>query len=413
MSTNKLIYKNNFILLFFSLLPISFILGNAVLELNIILIIILFLREIIKDKDQLYQFLQGKLFFILLILWAYLNINSLFAINYEGSLRRSIFFFRYIFLIFAVIYFLKNDTIRNKVINFWALVLLIVSIDIFFEFFFGKNILGFESPMKNERIVSFFKDELIVGSYLSTFMFIIVGKFYYERKKSLSIMILLFLLISIIITGERSITLKALLSVPLIIFFVLEKTKLKILILILSIFLTFIALTNKKVSDRYKSTFKHVEKNFESQKLYNGILDIKYLNQSIFSYEILKQNYLLGVGTKNYFIACSGLKNTSKNELIREKAINCYTHPHQFYYEFMSEHGVLGTITILTLILMLFLKDKNIVMDKKKKRKLFIFKIYIIISLLPIIPTGSFFSSLQLFQFFINYSFYQIYLLKK
>ena len=57
----------------------------------------------------------------------------------------------------------------------------------------------------------------------------------------------------------------------------------------------------------------------------------------------------------------------------------------------MSEHGVLGTITILTLILMLFLKDKNIVMDKKKKRKLFIFKIYIIISLLPIIPTGSFF----------------------
>ena len=218
MNTNKLIHKNNFILLFFSLLPISFILGNAVLELNIILIIILFLREIIKDKDQLYQFLQGKLFFILLILWAYLNINSLFAINYEGSLRRSIFFFRYIFLIFAVIYFLKNDTIRNKVINFWALVLLIVSIDVFFEFYFGKNILGFESPMKNERIVSFFKDELIVGSYLSTFMFIIIGKFYYERKKSLSIIIFLFLFISIIITGERSITLKALLSVPLIIF---------------------------------------------------------------------------------------------------------------------------------------------------------------------------------------------------
>ena len=138
-----------------------------------------------------------------------------------------------------------------------------------------------------------------------------------------------------------------------------------------------------------------------------------YLNQFLFSYEILKQNYLLGVGTKNYLIACSGLKDTSKNELIRKKVTNCYTHPHQFYYEFISEHGVLGTITILTLILMLFLKEKNIVMDRKKKRKLFIFKIYIIISLIPIIPTGSFFSSLQLFQFFINYSFYQIYLLKK
>ena len=80
MNTNRLIHKDNFILLFFSLLPISFILGNAVLELNIILIIIFFLKEIIKDKNHLYQFLKDKLFFILLILWAYLIINSLFVL---------------------------------------------------------------------------------------------------------------------------------------------------------------------------------------------------------------------------------------------------------------------------------------------------------------------------------------------
>ena len=45
MNTNKLIHKDNFIFLFFSLLPISFILGNAVLELNIILIIIFFFKR--------------------------------------------------------------------------------------------------------------------------------------------------------------------------------------------------------------------------------------------------------------------------------------------------------------------------------------------------------------------------------
>ena len=64
----------------------------------------------------------------------------------------------------------------------------------FLNFIFGKNILGFESPMKNERIVSFFKDELIVGSYLSTFMFIIIGKFYFEEKKYLSFIIFLIFL---------------------------------------------------------------------------------------------------------------------------------------------------------------------------------------------------------------------------
>ena len=84
-SAKKFIHKDNFILLFFSLLPISFILGNAILELNIVLIILLFIKEIIKDKKQLYIFLKSKLFFILLILWTYLNINSLIGINYENS----------------------------------------------------------------------------------------------------------------------------------------------------------------------------------------------------------------------------------------------------------------------------------------------------------------------------------------
>ena len=116
-----------------------------------------------------------------------------------------------------MIYFLKDKTLRNKVINFWTLVLLIVSFDVFFEFIFGQNILGYESPMKNERIISFFKDELIVGSYLSTFLFIIVGKFYFDEKYS-SIILFLIFFVSILITGERSISLKILFSVFLIIF---------------------------------------------------------------------------------------------------------------------------------------------------------------------------------------------------
>ena len=56
MIAKKLIHKDNFILLFFSLLPVSFIVGNAILELNIIFIIILFLKEIIRDQKNLNQF---------------------------------------------------------------------------------------------------------------------------------------------------------------------------------------------------------------------------------------------------------------------------------------------------------------------------------------------------------------------
>ncbi len=414
MNTEKLIKQSNFVLLFFYLLPISFILGNAVLELNIILIVITFLKEIINDKSELKKIFKSKLFITLLLFWIYLNINAIFGINYENSLRRSFFFFKYIFLVFAFIHFLKQKKLRDNIINVWTIILLCVCFDIFFEFLFGKNILGFESQLKNERIVSFFKDELIVGSFLGTFIFIIFGKFYEDNRIILSITLFSIFAFSIFLTGERSISLKIGFSIFLIIFFVLKEKKLKILTLALSILLALIIFSNEKLKTRYYTkTFNFVNQNFKNLNIYEAISETKYLNQFLFSYEILKQNYLLGVGTKNYLKACSNLKNTSKNEIIRNKVVNCYTHPHQFYYEFISEHGVLGTMAILTLILILFLKDKNIVMDRKKKRKLFIFKIYIIISLIPIIPTGSFFSSLQLFQFFINYSFYQIYLLKK
>ena len=56
MNEKKLINKDNFILLFFSLLPVSFIIGNAILELNIIFITLFFLNEILRDQKYLYQF---------------------------------------------------------------------------------------------------------------------------------------------------------------------------------------------------------------------------------------------------------------------------------------------------------------------------------------------------------------------
>lgn len=408
MTSSKLISKNNIILFFFSILPISFISGNAVLELNIFFIIIFFLRELFTDKEYFFGILKNKFFLLLISLWFYLIINALFGVNYEVSLRRAIFFFRYIFLIFAFVYFFRDEKIRNAVINIYTLILLLVSFDIFFEFIFGKNILGFESPMKNERIVSFFKDELIVGSFLASFLFIIFGKFFNEDKTVLSAILFTIFAVSILITGERSVSIKVLISIVLIIFFVLKNPKLKIYIALFSILFISLIFTNNNLNTRYLSFFGHFEKNFKKEDIYKSVLETKYLNQSLFSYEILKDNYFSGVGTKNYLSACRDLKDVSKKDIIQVNAVHCYTHPHQFYYELISEHGIIGSIIILCILFNLF-SNKSNNFTKKDKRELFIFKIYFILSLVPILPTGSFFSSLQLFQFFLNYAIYLVY----
>ena len=150
-------------------------------------------------------------------------------------------------MIFALVYFLRNEQIRDKVINIYTVILLFISFDIFFEFIFGKNILGFESPMKNERIVSFFKDELIVGSFLASFLFIIFGKFFNEDKKILSAVLFTIFSVSILITGERSISIKILISIFLIIFFVLESPKLKIYTALFTILLISLIFTNNNL----------------------------------------------------------------------------------------------------------------------------------------------------------------------
>ena len=408
MTSTSLLLKDKIILLFFSILPISFIIGSAVLQLNIIIIILFFLKELLRDRKYFIELKKDKFFLSLILLWIYLIINALFGINYEISLIRSIFFFRYIILIFALVYFFRNKQIRDQVINFWTLILLIVSFDIFFEFLFGKNILGFESPMKNERIVSFFKDELIVGSFLASFLFIVFGKFYYENKVILSSFLFAIFSVCIFITGERSVSIKIIISMILIILFIIENPKLKIYITIISILVVSLIFSISNLDIRYLSFHNHLEKNFKKENTYNSFLETKYLNQSIFSYEIFKNNYFLGVGTKNYLSACSNLKNTSKNSIIQENVDYCYTHPHQFYYEFISEHGIIGTIIILGILLNLYF-NKSLTLTTTDKRKLFAFKIYFIISLIPILPTGSFFSSLQLFQFFLNYAIFRVY----
>ena len=158
-------------------------------------------------------------------------------------------------------------------------------------------------------------------------------------------------------------------------------------------------LFNDRIKWRYYETIKRYS-TVDIKNLYETTLNTKYINQSLLTYEILKDNKLFGVGNKNYFNSCIKLE--------KNLAIKCYTHPHQIYYEFLSEHGIIGSMIIIISLFMLLYKKNNL-LTKSNTNLLFIFKIYCIISLIPLIPTGSFFSSYNMALFWINFSFFEIF----
>lgn len=218
----KSIYENYFLVLF-SIIPISILLGPAISLINILVIDLSFIIFAISNKKKVFYIDKNiKIMFLISI---YLIFNSIISIDFSLGALRNFGFIRFIILFIAFNYFFYDEKFFNKVIFVWSIVLLIVAFDIYVERFTGTNILGFganyidgiQQPDGN-RIVSFFKDEPIAGSYINAFFLIIVGFFFtiksnFSKKYKITIpLIMIFFITAVLLTGERSNTIKAFLG---------------------------------------------------------------------------------------------------------------------------------------------------------------------------------------------------------
>ena len=200
LKNSKKAYPNEkFIIFLFSFLPISLILGNSAINLNIIIIDLFFLFTCFNQNK--WSWIKNKYLYLFIIIWIYLILNSIILENYiessfdtirketvypqKESLIRSIGFIRFVIFLFAVQYFFTNlKKIFNKIFLHWTIIIFIVLIDVIFERIFGFNLLGFKSPTSH-RIVSFFKDELVIGGFVLSFAFLISG-FLFKLTKNKS-----------------------------------------------------------------------------------------------------------------------------------------------------------------------------------------------------------------------------------
>ena len=205
LSKNK---EEFFISVILILIPIIFLTGSSVINSSIIIIDTYFLYVLFKNKD--FKYLNNRFFYSLIIFWIYLIINLFLSINLIDSLPRSIGFLRFIIFAFAVNYFFtqKSKSIKKIILNYWTLIFLFISFDLIFEFIFGYNLFGLESPFDG-RLGGVMGEELKIGHFYSAFVLIILLNLNSIIKKNFNkdyifySIVILFLLVSLII-GERS-----------------------------------------------------------------------------------------------------------------------------------------------------------------------------------------------------------------
>ena len=127
----------------------------------------------------------------------------------------------------------------------------------------------------------------------------------------------------------------------------------------------------------------------------------QYGAHRIASYQIFKDNFYFGVGIKNFRNEVG--KNKYENKDYVKTDFRVATHPHQVHHEFLSETGIIGYLSFLIFIsLSLFVSLKRYFKTKNLYQLSGI--IFVITSILPIIPSGSFFSTFTSSIFWFNFA---------
>ena len=401
--------KNNFFNILLGLVPISFISGNMLININIILIILSSLFFFGRDLFRINYFFLDKLFFLfffLVLLTGTINDFYFYSIKlawkgYFATILKSLFFLKYVLLYIVLRYLIEKNILNLKyffIASFFGT--LFVSFDIIYQFVNGEDIFGYKGIKNN--LSGPFGNELIAGGYIqrfSIFSFFLIPLFYQQNfSRYLNYLIpILFIIffLTIILSGNRMPLLLFLFSTSLIIIFNKQTRKffLPALLVTTVIFYLFINL-NSKVYENFRAFYDQISKMTViviEKDLKNNYVP-PYLREFLTFYDTWLMHKYIGGGIKNFRYYCHHRPNIDKNS----KSI-CNMHPHNYYLEILTETGIVGfsliTLAFLTIIHLTLIK-KYLLTSALNKNKIIVPFIFLFLAeIFPIKSTGSFFTT--------------------
>ena len=398
----KYLKFDNLSIFLLSIYPVMLALGSFASELLNFFIIITFIL-CVKKKDII-KIIKNKILIYCLIIWLYLIINLFFSNYFYESLPRAIFFFRFILLFISIVYLLNK--IENKlsyVIFFWLIFFTFIYVDLIVQYFFNKNLFNQVSPWPG-RLSSIMGDELKIGHLILGFFPLIIG-FYYQKKKIILSLGLLFLTcFMLVLINERSNTLRFFIFFFLFFLFIKEyslKWKFIFYIIILILFFSIISFTKGDYSLKQRYINEPLFA-WKDKSILEGLKQTTYGAHYFTAIKIFKNYPIFGSGIKTFRLECS--KDVYDDKTLLANWQRCSTHPHQIYFEILSELGILGFILFFGFFFIIIFKKIRNFFKKTDYQSLSV-TLYVLIIFLPLIPSGSFFTSFVATIFWINFSF--------
>ena len=376
------------------LIPLFLITGPFLSDLSVVLVCIFFLINIFINKD--YSFFNNKFFLFFFVFFIYLAINSLVKFYDYNNIRSSIGYLRFGIFSLGVIYFLeKEKKLLKWVFIVFLICFLLLITDGYIQYFIKENIIGDPVDIRSGRIMFFFNDEYILGSYLSRLfpVFLALTFLLYKKNKTFIISIsFLFVLIEtlIFLSGERVAFFFNTLSALFIIIMINNFKKIRLITLLLS-FLTIVLISifddtaKKRIWDQ---TIIQIGINSSKLNIFSEIHESHYSS----AYKMFLDNKIMGIGIRNF-------RNFCNEEKYKTHELSCTTHPHNTYVQLLAETGLIGFSFGAILFFYFIFKMLNHLKGALFKKKYFFndFQICLLaaifISIWPIAPSGNFFNN--------------------
>lgn len=418
---------NNMTLGIVIIFPLIFIFRSASINigtivLSLIVCLLLILKKI-NIKILFKSIILKYLFFFLI----FIILNSIYHQQSFLLVLKSFGNLRYLLLTIAVFYILENtnENWKKNLIYFNVFLITLISLDVIYQYFFYKNIFGFEPGMCPTgisngcyRFSGVFKDEWIAGTYLSQIglLFIILLfsiRFNSKKKNIFLIGYVTALFITIILTGERNGALIFILCIFLFLILIRDFKKLIMISIFLVSSLFFLGIFSKSIETRFANPIKSINQ-IKFSQFYYTIKDSPWGRHYNAAIELFLEKPFLGHGPKSFRNICK--KTSIETKLIENESVfrACSTHPHNYFLEFLSENGILGGLFYLGFIFIIIFQIINL--DKRNN-----YKYYLVVAigslilaiLFPFKPSGSFFTTFNASIFFYILGFYLHFSFKK